>query len=145
MSENAACVFCRILEGHEKASFMAQGSGLGRAIDLLTHHGLALPSANQPYRLSATIIARGESCPRVEPTDQPHLASLRDHSASECRCVERLRYSCQFLPALLRNGRLNRAAGLMNDSNLRTRCETFGTVSSIRPPRRLVLRSSVKH
>ena len=26
MSDNAACIFCRIVEGKEKASFVAQGS-----------------------------------------------------------------------------------------------------------------------
>ena len=34
MSENAACVFCRILEGHEKASFVAQGSDAVAFLDL---------------------------------------------------------------------------------------------------------------
>jgi len=34
MSENAACIFCRILEGHEKASFVAQGSDAVAFLDL---------------------------------------------------------------------------------------------------------------
>ena len=34
MSASAACVFCRILEGHEKASFVAQGSDAVAFLDL---------------------------------------------------------------------------------------------------------------
>ena len=34
MSENAACVFCRIVEGHEKASFVVQGSDAVAFLDL---------------------------------------------------------------------------------------------------------------
>ena len=34
MSENAACIFCRIVEGKEKASFVAQGSDAVAFLDL---------------------------------------------------------------------------------------------------------------
>jgi histidine triad (HIT) family protein len=34
MTENAACIFCRILEGHEKASFVAQGNDAVAFLDL---------------------------------------------------------------------------------------------------------------
>jgi histidine triad (HIT) family protein len=34
MSDKAACVFCRILEGHEKASFVAQGTDAVAFLDL---------------------------------------------------------------------------------------------------------------
>ena len=34
MSDNAACVFCRILEGREKASFVAQGTDAVAFLDL---------------------------------------------------------------------------------------------------------------
>jgi histidine triad (HIT) family protein len=34
MSESAACVFCRIVEGREKASFVAQGSDAVAFLDL---------------------------------------------------------------------------------------------------------------
>ena len=34
MSENAACIFCRIVEGREKASFVAQGSDAVAFLDL---------------------------------------------------------------------------------------------------------------
>ncbi|HVD31766.1 MAG TPA: HIT family protein [Methylomirabilota bacterium] len=34
MTENAACIFCRILDGHEKASFVAQGNDAVAFLDL---------------------------------------------------------------------------------------------------------------
>jgi histidine triad (HIT) family protein len=34
MSDNAACIFCRIVEGREKASFVAQGSDAVAFLDL---------------------------------------------------------------------------------------------------------------
>ena len=34
MNENAACIFCRIVEGREKASFVAQGSDAVAFLDL---------------------------------------------------------------------------------------------------------------
>lgn len=34
MTENAACIFCRIVEGREKASFVAQGSDAVAFLDL---------------------------------------------------------------------------------------------------------------
>jgi diadenosine tetraphosphate (Ap4A) HIT family hydrolase len=34
MSDNAACIFCRIVEGKEKASFVAQGSDAVAFLDL---------------------------------------------------------------------------------------------------------------
>jgi histidine triad (HIT) family protein len=34
MSETAACIFCRIVEGKEKASFVAQGSDAVAFLDL---------------------------------------------------------------------------------------------------------------
>jgi histidine triad (HIT) family protein len=34
MNENAACIFCRIVEGKEKASFVAQGSDAVAFLDL---------------------------------------------------------------------------------------------------------------
>lgn len=46
MSENATCIFCRIVEGREKASFVAQGSDAFAFLDLFPineGHTLVVP------------------------------------------------------------------------------------------------------
>jgi histidine triad (HIT) family protein len=46
MNESAACIFCRVVEGHEKASFVAQGSDVVAFLDLHPineGHTLVLP------------------------------------------------------------------------------------------------------
>lgn len=51
MSENAACIFCRILAGHEKASFVAQGADAVAFLDLHPineGHTLVVPRKHTP-------------------------------------------------------------------------------------------------
>ena len=66
MSEPTVCVFCRILEGHEKASFVAQGSDAVAFLDvhpINEGHTLIVP------RKHAISIAK-------------RVRSTRDHSSS---------------------------------------------------------------
>jgi histidine triad (HIT) family protein len=51
VSEATACVFCRILEGHEKASFVAQGADAVAFLDvhpITEGHTLVVPRKHAP-------------------------------------------------------------------------------------------------
>src|SRR5437870_10294959 len=57
MTEQTACIFCRILENREKASFVAQGSDAVAFLDIHPvneGHTLVIPRRQQPRSAEVT-------------------------------------------------------------------------------------------